>query len=329
MLAIQTQKLVKRFNGFTAVDHVDLEVKAGELFGFLGPNGAGKTTTISMLSTMLSLTSGKATVNGFDVVKESSKVRQSIGIVFQDPSLDFDLTARENLQFHAQLYGIKPTIAKKRIQEALRLVELDSKADQLVKTFSGGMRRRLEMARGLLHHPKVLFLDEPTLGLDPQTRRKLWKHIEGLNKKEKITMVLTTHYLEEADFLCDRIAIIDHGKIVALDSPKNLKKKLKGELIRVKSKSNDRLKKLHIPGVVSISELNNLIQFVVEDTNTILPRLFEAAAAEKIVIESVEVQAPSLEDVFVQLTGHSIREEEASATEQAKNQMVFRGMVRR
>ena len=327
--AIQTQKLVRKFGSFTAVDQVDLEIKKGELFGFLGPNGAGKTTTISMLATMLLPSSGKALVNGFDAQKEPDLVRKSIGIVFQDPSLDFDLTAEENLHFHAQLYGIPPIIAEKRILELLRLVELDSKKKQLVKTFSGGMRRRLEIARGLLHHPVVLFLDEPTLGLDPQTRRKLWGYIRWLNRREKITIILTTHYLEEADFLCNRIAIIDHGKIVAMDSPKNLKKKLQGETIHVKSSNNAKLKQLPIEGILSSSGFNHSIQFSVTDANIVLPRLFEAASSGKIAIESVEVHEPSLEDVFVQLTGHSIREEEASAQEQAKNKMKFMGLVRK
>ncbi len=208
-------------------------------------------------------------------------------------------------------------------------MELADKKDWLVKTFSGGMKRRLEIARGLVHHPKVLFLDEPALGLDPQTRRKLWAYIRELNKKEKITILLTTHYLEEADFLCDRIAIIDHGKIVALDTPKNLKKQLRGETVSVHSDQNEKLANLKIGGVLSVSKFNHSVQFSVKDANTFLPRLFEAASKSKIQIASVELHAPSLEDVFVQLTGHSLRDAEASALEQAKVSMQSRGFVRR
>lgn len=325
MLAIETEKLVKKFNGFTAVDHVSLQVKEGELFGLLGPNGAGKTTAISMLTTMLSISGGKAVVNGFDVGLHPDSVRKSIGIVFQDPSLDFDLTARENLEFHAKMYNVPLNVREKRIREVLHLVELDSKSGQLVKTFSGGMKRRLEIARGLLHYPKVLFLDEPTLGLDPQTRRKLWEHIKALNEKEKITVILTTHYLEEADFLCDRIAIIDKGKIVALDSPSRLKKKLEGETIVAKATNLKKLAELELPGALSVSAFKDAVHFSVKDASLALPQLFEAAARAKISIESVAIHNPSLEDVFVHLTGHSIRDEAASEAEMAKNSMKYRG----
>ncbi len=327
--AIETKKLLRKFGDFVAVNAVDLSVEKGELFGLLGPNGAGKTTMISMLTTTLRITSGQATVNGFDVRSHPDAVRKSIGIVFQDPSLDLDLTAWENLDFHGKLYGMPPTLRHNRIAEVLKLVELDSKSNNLVKTFSGGMKRRLEIARGLVHHPTILFLDEPTLGLDPQTRRKLWQYIKHLNEKEKITIILTTHYLEEADFLCNRIAIIDHGKIVALDTPANLKKKLKGETVLVHSKNNSKIAELDLPNVFSVSQLKDGVSFSVKEANTFLPQLFEKAGQQKIVIESIEVHSPSLEDVFVHLTGHSIREEEASSTEQAKNNMKYRGIVRR
>lgn len=329
MLAIQTKALTKKFGDFTAVNAIDLQVNQGELFGFLGPNGAGKTTTISMLSTMLSITAGKAQVNGHDVLGQPDLVRKSIGIVFQDPSLDIDLTAKENLEFHAKLYGIPAELSQKRIAELLDIVELADKKDWLVKTYSGGMKRRLEIARGLLHHPKVLFLDEPTLGLDPQTRRKLWTYIQDLNRKEKTTIILTTHYLEEADFLCDRIAIIDHGVIVALDTPKNLKKKLQGETVRVHSDENEKLAALKIDGVMSVSKFNHSIQFSVKDSNTFLPKLFLTAAKSKIAIETVELHSPSLEDVFVQLTGHSLRDTQASEGEQAKSSIKYAGYMGR
>ncbi|MBU0635789.1 ATP-binding cassette domain-containing protein [Candidatus Micrarchaeota archaeon] len=329
MFAIETQKLTKRFGSFTAVNQIDLKVQEGELFGLLGPNGAGKTTTLSMLATMLSVSKGKAFVNGLDVSQEPDAVRKSIGIVFQDPSLDFDLTAKENLEFHAKLYGLPASLRSKRILEVLKLVELEDRAKDLVKTFSGGMKRRLEIARGLLHHPTVLFLDEPTLGLDPQTRRRLWKHIQKLNKKENIAMILTTHYMEEADFLCDRIAIIDGGNIIALDSPTNLKKQLKGETILVQSNNNTQLAQLKLSGIFTVKALKDAVQFSVKDSNHLLPQLFQSASKQNIQIESVSIHQPSLEDVFVHLTGHSIREEVASAGEQVKAKMKYQGYVRR
>ena len=329
MPAIKTEGLSKRFGGFTAVNAIDLEVMEGELFGFLGPNGAGKTTTISMLATMLSVSSGNAFVNGFNVSEHPGAVRKSIGIVFQDPCLDIDLTASENLEFHARLYSVPENEIQGRVAKMLSLVELSDKADWLVKKFSSGMKRRLEIAKGLLHNPKVLFLDEPTLGLDPQTRRKLWEYIRALNKREKTTVILTTHYLGEADFLCDRIAVIDHGKIVALDTPENLKKKLQGEIVRINSSENAKVSKLKIPGILSASVFGNSINFSVNDANTFLPMFFSAVAKEGISVHSVEIHRPSLEDVFIQLTGHYMRDDEASASEQAKASLQQKGFVRR
>ncbi len=224
MNSIITKNLTKRFNSLKAVDSVSLEIEEGELFGLLGPNGAGKTTFISMLATMRRPSSGSAQLCGYDVVKSQDDVRKCIGIVFQDPSLDDELYGTENLDMHARLYHMKSGERKKRTKEVLRLMGLTSKARMQVKTYSGGMKRRLEIARGLMHKPRVLFLDEPTLGLDPQTRRNIWNFIKKL-KKEGVTIILTTHYMEEADYLCDRVAIIDHGKIIALDTPKRLKKK--------------------------------------------------------------------------------------------------------
>jgi len=223
MLAIETKNLTKEFNGLIAVNNISFEVKEGEIFGLLGPNGAGKTTMIKMLATLLKPTKGEAKVCGFDILKQRDEVRNSIGIVFQEPALDNRLTGYENLDFHARLYGLDSKIRKKRIQEVLTLVELEDKANVIVRNYSGGMQRRLEIARGLMHYPKVLFLDEPTLGLDPQTRHRIWDYILKLNQKEKTTIVLTTHYMEEADYLCQRVGIIDFGKIVALDTPQNLK----------------------------------------------------------------------------------------------------------
>ncbi len=234
-VAIHIQNLTRRFNDLVAVDNISFDIDQGEIFGLLGPNGAGKTTTLSMLSTMLKPTSGSATINGIDIEKDEDGVRKSIGIVFQDQSLDEELTAWENMDFHGRLYRIPADIRKQRITELLKLVELEDRKDDIVKTFSGGMRRRLEIARGLLHHPSVLFLDEPTLGLDPQTRNHLWQYIATLAKEKGITIILTTHYMDEADRLCNRIAIIDHGKIIALDTPKNLKDGIGGDVVTIKS----------------------------------------------------------------------------------------------
>lgn len=229
MSAIKVNGLVKKFNDFTAVDNISFEVKSGKIFAFLGPNGAGKTTTIKMLTTLLQPTSGSISLNGFSAVDDPNDVRRSFGIVFQDPSVDDDLTAYENMTFHAGLYGVKKSVSNKRIEELLKFVELWDRKDDLVKHFSGGMRRRLEIARGLLHHPKVLFLDEPTLGLDPQTRNHIWNYIKDLNKKEGITVFFTTHYMDEADRVADKIAIIDHGKIIVQGTASELKKKAKAD----------------------------------------------------------------------------------------------------
>lgn len=222
MEAIKVENLTRKFNDFTAVDSISLSIKEGEIFGFLGPNGAGKTTTISMLCTLLRPTSGKATISGFDVVHESNRVRQKIGIIFQDPSLDDRLTAVDNLRFHGYLYQMSDALIKKCIPEVLNLVELYDRRNDFVRKFSGGMKRRLEIARGLLHCPKILFLDEPTLGLDPQTRAHIWEYILAMRKEANLTIFMTTHYMQESE-ICDRIAVIDHGKIIALDTPANLK----------------------------------------------------------------------------------------------------------
>ncbi|MCL4375121.1 ATP-binding cassette domain-containing protein [Patescibacteria group bacterium] len=221
--AIRVEHLVKKFDGFTAVNDISFNVSAGEIFAFLGPNGAGKSTTIKMLTTLLRPTSGQIRINGFDPTREQNKVRQSFGIVFQDPSLDDELTAHENMEFHGMLYRVPSQLRKSRIKELLDIVELWDRRNHLVKTFSGGMKRRLEIARGLLHHPSIFFLDEPTLGLDPQTRNQLWNYILNLNKTKQITVFFTTHYMEEAERMAQRIAIIDHGKIIAHGTATELK----------------------------------------------------------------------------------------------------------
>lgn len=228
---IEVKNLVKKFDDITAVDDISFAVKAGEIFAFLGPNGAGKTTTIKMFTTLLRPDSGKILINNFNPVTNPDDVRRSFGIIFQDPSLDDDLTAWENLEFHGVLYGVPKKIRRERIEELLKVVELEKRRDDLVKEFSGGMKRRLEIARGLLHHPKIIFLDEPTLGLDPQTRNHLWNYIKDMNQKEGITVFFSTHYMEEADRMADRIAIIDNGKIVADGTAQELKKETNSETL--------------------------------------------------------------------------------------------------
>ena len=252
---IEVKNLTKKFDGFTAVDNISFSVVQGEIFAFLGPNGAGKTTTIKMLTTLLHPTAGEIRLNGYNPAIDKNKVRHSFGIVFQDPSLDDELTAYENMKFHGVLYKMPKDLRNKRIEELLKFVELWDRRDDLVKHFSGGMKRRLEIARGLIHHPKILFLDEPTLGLDPQTRNHIWNYIKDLNKKEEMTVFFTTHYIEEDERVAQRVAIIDHGKIIAEGSPQELK----------------------------------------EQTKT-----------------------SSLEDAFLELTGHTIREEEANAIDRLR-----------
>jgi ABC-2 type transport system ATP-binding protein len=313
MTAIEIEKLTKNYGNFTAVNEVSLNINEGELFGLLGPNGAGKTTMISMLATMLAPTSGTVKINGFEL-RNQDQVRRSIGIVFQDPSLDDELTGRENLEFHGRMYHIPAALRKERIEEVLKLVELDDKANMQVKTYSGGMKRRLEIARGLMHHPKILFLDEPTIGLDPQTRRHIWEHIERLNKNEKITIILTTHYMDEADYLCNRIAIIDHGKIIALDTPEALKKIMGGDIITLQTADAEKLKSLLIfDWIKEMTVVNSSLVMTVASGDRAIPELLGVADKNNIKIESVSLKSPTLEDVFIHYTGRTIREEEGSA----------------
>ncbi len=307
MHAIKIEKLVKEFNGIVAVDGIDLEINEGEIFALLGPNGAGKTTTISILATLLKPTSGKAYVNGYDVVKEPERVRESIGIVFQEQSLDDQLTARENLDIHARLYHMPKDERKDRIEEVLEMVELSARADSLVKTFSGGMRRRLEIARGLMHKPSVLFLDEPTLGLDPQTRRHIWEYIKKL-KKEGVTILLTTHYMEEADFLADRVAIIDEGKIVICGTPSKLKDSVGGDVIKIRCSNASKLKSRLNKNGFEAKIVNGEIILHVSIAEEVIPKIFSSSSG--IEIYSIMYKEPSLEDVFLHYTGKAYREEE-------------------
>lgn len=314
---IIVQNIVKKYGNFTAVNGVNLTVKKGELFGLLGPNGAGKTTLLSMLSTTLKPSSGQMKVNGFDTQVNPEKVRQSIGMVFQDPSLDADLTARENLWMHAKMFHLDPKTIDERINHALNLVELTDVKDKDVKKFSGGMKRRLEIVRGLLHEPKVLFLDEPTLGLDPQTRRKMWEYIRHLSRKQGLTMILTTHYMEEADELCDQIAIIDKGKIVALGTPSELKKNLKGDRITIQTQSEKAFMGKDKPSFVKeVKRHEGQTTLTVDSAEKRVTEIVLLAKRKKITIESLTIQKPSLEDVFLHFTGRTIREAELDSGEQ-------------
>jgi len=318
MTAIEIKNLTKKFDGFTAVDTISFEIQEGEFFGLLGPNGAGKTTIINMLSTILKPSAGNAKVNGFKL-DEQDKVRKSIGIVFQDPSLDDELTAKENLEFHGRMYHIPSEVRKERISEVLRLVDLQDKANMLVKTYSSGMKRRLEIARGLMHMPKILFLDEPTIGLDPQTRRKIWEYVREANKNNNLTVILTTHNMEEAD-QCDRIAIIDHGKVIALDTPENLKNVMGGDILTFETPDAEKLKVLlKYEWVKEMKIVDGMMNVTVSNGEKAIPNILDVAGDHGIKINSVKLTKPTLEDVFIHYTGRTIREEEASPVDRLRS----------
>lgn len=305
MSIIEVKDLVKRYNGVEAVSGVSFEVREGETFGFLGPNGAGKTTTINILCTLLGFDSGAALVNGYDCRSEAHRVRSSIGLVFQEITLDNDLTAYENLKFHCYMYNMEKKLTEARIREILEVVGLSERRNDLVRKFSGGMKRRLEIARGLLHRPKVLFLDEPTLGLDPQTRSHVWQFIMDLKRSEGNTVFMTTHYMEEAE-VCDRIAIIDRGRIIACGSPDELKRALRGDTIYLRT-ADDGVAASEITERLGLSprRMESGLAFTVESGEKFIPRLFETLSVG---IISVNLKRPSLEDVFINLTGREIRE---------------------
>jgi ABC-2 type transport system ATP-binding protein len=317
---ISVSGLTKRYGDLEAVRGIDFEVKRGETFGFLGPNGAGKTTTIKILCTLAVATSGKAMVAGHDTSKEQGKVRRMIGLVFQDTTLDTYLTAEQNLRFHAALYAVPPDAVMPRMRQVMDMVGLWDRKDGLVSTFSGGMQRRLEIARGLLHAPHVLFLDEPTVGLDPQTRSSIWAYINDLKKREDITIFLTTHYMDEAEN-CDRIAIIDHGKIVAIDTPQALKASVGKDRVQIHTADD-------AAAIAALSERFGLeagmhdgaVTFSVAAGAEFVPRLFSEL---RVPIRSVSVSRPSLDDVFMSYTGSTIRDAEGSGTD-AMRQMAQR-----
>ncbi|MEE8472969.1 MAG: ATP-binding cassette domain-containing protein [Dehalococcoidia bacterium] len=317
---IEVEDLTKRFKSVAAVDGVSFGVEEGEIFGFLGPNGAGKTTTINILCTLLRPTSGRATVCGFDVARQRSQVRHSIGVVFQDPSLDDRLTALDNLKFHAFIYNLPSKMRRQRIEEVLGMVELWERRGSLVKTFSGGMKRRLEIARGLIHFPRVLFLDEPTLGLDPQSRSRIWEYVGRLRKEEGITIFLTTHYMDEAEN-ANRIAVIDHGRIVALDTPEALKRMVGGDIINLKTADDQRAmgEILEKFGIQAQQDGQGLA-FEVSNGGEFIPRLVGGLGIE---ISSVGLRRPTLDDVFLKLTGRELRDSELGGRDIMKAEMRF------
>ncbi|MFZ1362029.1 MAG: ATP-binding cassette domain-containing protein [Candidatus Nanopelagicales bacterium] len=307
--AVKVRDLTKSFGDFEAVRGISFEVKSGETFGFLGPNGAGKSTTISILCTLLAPTSGLAEVAGFDVATQRDQVRRNIGLVFQETTLDVYLSATQNLEFHAELYGVPRDLVAPRMRQVLEMVDLWDRRDSLVETFSGGMKRRLEIARGLMHSPRVLFLDEPTVGLDPQTRSSIWKYMYELRDEEDITIFLTTHYMDEADH-CDRIAIMDEGQIVAIDSPTALKAQVGLDTVLIGTNDDNRaLALLKDDFQIEATLTDGLVRFGVPDGESFVPKLFNTS----IEINSVSVAKPSLDDVFMEFTGNTIRDAETSS----------------
>jgi ABC-2 type transport system ATP-binding protein len=320
--AIEVRDLVKRFDDFTAVDHLTFAVRPGEIFGFLGPNGAGKSTTIKMLCTLLQPTAGTEIVNGYDVVRDPARVRASIGIIFQDYSLDDRITAEENLRFHCMIYHVPRAERKARIARVLELVGLADRAGEQVRTFSGGMKRRLEIARGLLHQPAVLFLDEPTVGLDPQTRETLWEQIHALREQEAMTVFMTTHYMDEAEH-CDRIGVIDHARLIALDTPNELKASIGGDVVRL-STTDNRATLAFLQQTYDIAAVaeGDILRFEVRHADRFVPELLRAMP---IPVVSVEIAKPTLNDVFLHLTGRAIRDEAAAGNDQLRAALRRRG----
>lgn len=316
MKAIEVNSLSKTFDHLIAVDHISFEVEEGEIFGFLGANGAGKTTTIMMLATAINPSSGRATVCGHDIIQDKDEVRKSIGIVFEEMSLDVRLTARENLDFHARMYHLDKKTRKKRVSDVLGLLGLKSKQDMLVKHYSGGMQRRLEVARGMLNYPQMLFLDEPTLGLDVQTRRMLWNYAKKLNRESGTTILLTTHYVEEADYLCDRVAILDQGKIVVVDTPERLKSSLGGNLLSTRLSqeafAKDMAKLLEgVSWVRRVNQHDSWLDLSVETGGTRIPEIVKLAKEHGFAVSSVSQHKPSLEDAFLHYAGKKLAGDES------------------
>ena len=313
--AIEVDSLTKEFGDFKAVDNISFQVEEGEIFGFLGPNGAGKSTTMMILTTLLKPTSGSVFVGGYDVMLNAKKVREKIGYVQQEISVDEFLTGRENLYLHARINQIPSNLIKSRIDDVLELVELGEKKDQAALTYSGGMRKRLDIANGLLSRPSVLFLDEPTVGLDIQTRRKIWGYIKKIRKDFGMTVFLSTHYMEEADKLCDRIGIIDHGKIQVIDTPKSMKTAIGNEIISFnlvdrKSNQDALIEKINkIEFVKEVKNKQDLITVFSTKSNEVIPKIFQESANLEMRIQSLTLKQPTLDDVFISYTGHDLRDE--------------------
>jgi len=314
MKAIEVNNLTKTFGHLVAVDHISFEVEQGEIFGFLGPNGAGKTTTIMMLATALNPSSGTATVCGHDIIRDRNEVRKSIAVVFEELSLDVDLTGKENLDFHARMYHLDKKTREERVSRALELVGLKGKQNMLVKHYSGGMQRRLEIARGMLNYPEVLFLDEPTLGLDVQTRRMLWDYAKKLNREFGTTILLTTHYVEEADYLCDKIAVLHQGKIVVAGTPEKLKNSLGESLLSIKlsqGSTSDLAKLLsQITWVDKINQHDGWVELSIVSEETKIPEVVKLAKNHGFVISSLRQHKPSLEDAFLHYAGEGLKSEQ-------------------
>jgi ABC-2 type transport system ATP-binding protein len=329
---IKTENLTKIYSGnIKAVDNVSFEVEEEEIYGFLGPNGAGKTTTILMLITLLKPTHGTAAVCGYDIAKEQAKVRSCIGYVSQDTAVDENLTGRENLLLQGRFYHLPKEVLEKRINEVLDMVDLADRANSLVSTYSGGMRKRLDIAEGLIHRPRVLFVDEPTLGLDIQTRHKIWEYIQGLREEAHMTIFLTTHYMDEADKLCDRISIIDYGQIKVVGEPNQLKNQIGGDIITLKftnQKNNNanqaltEIKKL--PSIENIAPTQDSYNVIAKDGETTVPKIFEAVGKAGATVESISLKRPSLDDVFMAYTGRELREEAGSKEDLVKERIRMR-----
>ena len=316
LYSIETKSLTKSFGDLVAVNDISFSVEKGEIFGFLGPNGAGKSTTMMIFTTLLKPTNGNAFVGGFDVIKNPKQVRENIGFVQQETTVDEYLSGRENLLLQAKLNHIPKNEINQRIDEVLDLIELSNKQHEAVVTYSGGMRKRLDIAGGLLHHPKVLFLDEPTVGLDIQTRRKIWQYIKKIHTQFDMTIFLTTHYMEEADSLCDRIGIIDHGKIQVIDTPKNMKNDLGNEIVSLVIESNSNydsflleLKKIEF--IKKINEDDSKLTLFTSNGTEVIPQIFQISSELGIKIKSISLTQPTLDDVFISYTGHEIRDDDS------------------
>jgi ABC-2 type transport system ATP-binding protein len=310
MNIIEIKNLTRKFNKKIAINNISINIKQGEIFGLLGPNGAGKTTLISMLSTILIPTNGKVRINNLELNKDPKKIRKIIGLVFQESILDEDLSAYDNLDIHARLYKIPKEKRIRKINELLKLVSLEDVADKKISTFSGGMKRKIELIRGLINEPKILFLDEPTLGLDPLTRNKIWQYIRELNKKEKLTIILTTHYMEEADYLCNRVGIINKGIFKIVDTPNKLKKSLKGDIIEIKTdKTPEEILKLikELKFIKNTEVIEKSIRLYVSNSEDKIEKIIDFLKKHKIKIKSILMKNPTLEDVFLHFTGEELK----------------------